>query len=496
MQNQLKTFFNSYPIIWMVVVFQSIRFGLLPFMGLMPQDAYYYMYGQHLDWSYFDHPGMIGYALRGFTSLLGASVWVVKFTDFFISSISLGVFYSLAKNFLSHAKLKIAMVLVCSSVLWSMLSLNSTPDVPLVLFWALSLWSLEKAIFKKKFIHWVWAGIFMGLAFNSKYTAVLLPFGLMLFLLFSPTQRKKLYTPGPWMALMLLALVAYPVYYWNETHDFISFAFQSTERSKSVSGFSFKPKLFGGLVATQMALIFPIAFLSLCVVAYKYSLRVIKKWQFPKEKTLFLLAFFLPTFLGFLLLSPFYWIKINWLVPSYISGLILLAYFFKTKWIKVQIIISLIIHSLILIELTTYIVPIKSDDTWWGWEQLAQEVSTLRTQYPEAFFFSTDNYKTAAVLRFYESQRTYSTNVIGENGLHFGILNPDLSFLKGKNAILIDSDPRFKSEAITKKIPEKVVPYFNKINILSPILLKDNKGKVIRKFNIFYCEQYLGQEKN
>ena len=34
---------------------------MLPFMGLMPQDAYYYLYGQNLSLSYFDHPGMIGH---------------------------------------------------------------------------------------------------------------------------------------------------------------------------------------------------------------------------------------------------------------------------------------------------------------------------------------------------------------------------------------------------------------------------------------------------
>jgi len=185
LQNQLKLSFNKHPFLWLIVVFQSIRFGLLPFMGLMPQDAYYYMYGQHLDWSYFDHPGMIGYLLRGFTELLGSSVWVVKFTDFFVSSLSLWVFYSLSKSFLSKARSWVAMLLICSSILLTMLSLNSTPDVPLVLFWSLSLWSLEKAIFKEKFVYWLWAGVFMGLAFNSKYTALLLPFGLMALLLLS-----------------------------------------------------------------------------------------------------------------------------------------------------------------------------------------------------------------------------------------------------------------------------------------------------------------------
>jgi hypothetical protein len=47
-------------------------------MGLMPQDAYYYLYGQNLSLSYFDHPGMIGYILRIFTDVFGQSIFVVK----------------------------------------------------------------------------------------------------------------------------------------------------------------------------------------------------------------------------------------------------------------------------------------------------------------------------------------------------------------------------------------------------------------------------------
>lgn len=482
---------NAYPIISLIVSFQLLRLAILPFMGLMPQDAYYYFYGQHLDWSYFDHPGMIGYLLRAATDLFGSTVTVVKMTDFTVSSLSIWVFYSLSKNFLSREKLWIAMLLASSSILWSMLSLNSTPDVPLVLFWSLSLWSLEKALFKARFHHWLLAGIWMGLAFNSKYTAILLPFGLMLFLLLSPTQRKHLFKPGPWLSLILFAAVAYPVYYWNAQNDFVSFAFQSTGRSSSVSDFGFKPKLLGGFIATQMALVFPAAFLTLIVLCYKYLKRIVVSWKLPSDKTLFLGAFFLPTFLGFMLLSPFYWIKINWLVPSYISGFILLAYFFKRKWVRSQIIISLVIHLLILIELTTYIVPIRSDDTWWGWEALSKEVNELRVTYPDHFFFSTDNYKTAAVLRFYQDTPTYSTNVIGENGLQFGILDPDLSFLEGQNAILIDSDTRFKNEAPPEAPPEKVSSFFQKIQVLPPIILRDKQGKAIRKFNVFACTNYL-----
>ena len=97
-------FIKKHPALSWIIGFQTFRLFLLPFMGLMPQDAYYYMYGQNLSLSYFDHPGMIGYILRIFTDVLGQSVFVVKFADFTITSLTIFSFYKLASLFLSKER--------------------------------------------------------------------------------------------------------------------------------------------------------------------------------------------------------------------------------------------------------------------------------------------------------------------------------------------------------------------------------------------------------
>lgn len=145
----------------------------------MPQDAYYYFHGEHLSLSYFDHPSMIGYLLRLFTAIFGTSVFVVKLTDFVVTSATLFAFYKLSGCFLSEKKQKLAMGLIGSTFLISVLSVISTPDVPLLLFWSLTIIALYYAIFKQQKIYWLLTGLFMGLAFDSKYTAVLLQAGLL-----------------------------------------------------------------------------------------------------------------------------------------------------------------------------------------------------------------------------------------------------------------------------------------------------------------------------
>lgn len=148
--SRLLKFLKDNPALSWVLGFQVFRLGLLPFMGLMPQDAYYYLYGQNLSLSYFDHPGMIGYLLRFFSEIFGHSVFVVKLTDFTITSLTLYSFYVLSTLFLSKNKVWKSMILMTSTVFISILSFNSTPDVPLILFWTLSIICLYKAIFEQK----------------------------------------------------------------------------------------------------------------------------------------------------------------------------------------------------------------------------------------------------------------------------------------------------------------------------------------------------------
>ena len=250
----LKLSIHNYKILIWLIGFQLFRLVLLPFMGLMPQDAYYYLYGQNLSLSYFDHPGMIGYLLRFFTELFGTSVFVVKFTDFFITSITLLSFYKLASYFLSAHKLARALVLISSTIFISILSFNSTPDVPLLLFWTLSLICLYKAIFENKKWFFILGGIAMGLAFNSKYTALLLQIGLLLFLLFSKKHRKLLISPWLWGAILVSIAVTFPVWYWNYQHDFASFTFQSSKRTESISEFNISPKYFLGHWSSNIAI--------------------------------------------------------------------------------------------------------------------------------------------------------------------------------------------------------------------------------------------------
>jgi len=329
----------------------------------------------------------------------------------------------------------------------------------------------------------------MGLAFNSKYTALLLQIGVLGFLIFSSKYRKLLISPWLWLGIIISVAITFPVWWWNYQNEFASFAFQSSERTNSISKFEIKPILFLGTIGHQLLLLLPILFSVFVVFTFKHIKKALTKFSLPSEKTLFLLAFFAPTFIGFFLISPVYWVKLNWMMPSYITGTIIAGMYISKKLLKAQLVVAVIFHLAIASQVIFYFVPIKSDDTWVGWKELGEEVEKISKNDTQAFIFSMDGYKTSAQLRFFTSKTIFAQNVIDQPALQFDYLGDLMENYKGRNAFYIDSDKRNKNKEKLGELPARIKPFFESYVELAPIIVDKGTYKE-RKFWVFYCENY------
>lgn len=451
----------------------------------MPQDAYYFFYSEHLDLSYYDHPSGIAWVLWLFTTLLGKKVFVVKLAVTLVTFCTEAAFVWLATCFLDLKGVIQATVLLFSTVMISVLSLIATPDVPLLFFWTLSIIALYQAIFRNKKGWWPIAGVLMGLAFNSKYTAVFLPAGLLMFLVLAPSYRKLLLSYWLYICLLLFVITAMPVVIWNYNHDFASFKFQSVNRAAEAES-DFNPLNFFGVIGHQAFLLLPVLFFALLSLLWKLFNKYRLKLSAIPAQQLFLFSFFAPIFVGFLFISIFYWVKINWMMPAYITGIILASMYIKQKWVQYQLVCSFVIHLVLAVEFIFYPIPVKSDDTWVGWDQLAEGVKEIKKSHPDYFIFSADDYKTSAVLNFYFDEMVYSKNIIGERALEFDYVNSNLQALEGKNALFIDSHPNL---APCGDYPPVLNKYFTQITSLPPITVKRG-GKLVRVFCVYACMGY------
>jgi 4-amino-4-deoxy-L-arabinose transferase-like glycosyltransferase len=84
-------------------------------------------------------------------------------------------------------------------------SILAIPDVPASLFWVLTLWAMARA--RDQAAWWLCAGLAAGLACLSKYSALFLAPGVLLWLALTAQGRRQLARPWPWLAaLIALAL--------------------------------------------------------------------------------------------------------------------------------------------------------------------------------------------------------------------------------------------------------------------------------------------------
>ena len=486
----MKIFFKEKEFVYTLALFTLLRFLAVVFMGLMPQDAYYTYYADSLALSYFDHPPMVAYMIKFFLLFFGKSALSLHIADFIVTSFTLLFLYLLLKQILGMMQLKRGIILIVTAPVITILSINTTPDVPLLFFWSLSLLLLYKAIKSGEWYWWIFAGLTSGFAFDSKYTGIFLPAGLFLFLLVSKEHRKQLLSYKFFLYAVAVVVAVSPVVIWNIQNDFISLKYQSADRAADLSSFKFNPALFPGFLGSQLLLALPV----FLIATYASALLIIKKF-FKREKIeehiLFAASFAIPMLFAFTAISFVYWVKINWIMPVFLSATVLAATYIKNdKIIRWQTLFSVIVHMALLVQVIWAPVKIKSDDTWLGWEELASKVDILEKENPSKFIFSDNSYKISAVLNFYSDQHIYAGNVIGKFAFQFALDNKDLSHLNGKDAIYVTSD-RFRRKNLRSSTIEQLLEtHFQTATLLDSLIVKDHRGTEIRRFYFYNCDNY------
>lgn len=253
--------------LWLlIVVSTALRLLWAAVLGAGNDEAYHYLYAVHPDLSYFDHPPMImvieqfgrlligGVDLfshrLGFVLLFAGSTWVLfKWTARWYGERS-GFYAALALNVTAYYTAAAGAFVL--------------PDGPFLFFALLTLWGLSEALVGQpgKLWPWVWVGLAWGGALLSKYHAALLPAGTLLYVLITPTVRRCLLSPGPYLAVGIGFIAFAPVVIWNAENGWASFAFQGNR----ALGMQFRPESVLMTVGGQALYLFPWIWLALLAV--------------------------------------------------------------------------------------------------------------------------------------------------------------------------------------------------------------------------------------
>ena len=195
---------------------------------LSPDEAHYALYASHLDWSYFDHPPLVGW-VQWPALMLGGGDWLMRLVPMLCWWLAAVGIARVAADLYPRPGMDMAALLMLAlSPMPHLLGLALVPDtllLPIVCAVMGLCWRLCDPGEARRVGLWLGLGLCLGLAGLSKYTAVMLALGAALVLLAAHGGRL-LFTAGPWMAVLLAAVLITPVIGWNATHDWISFAYQ------------------------------------------------------------------------------------------------------------------------------------------------------------------------------------------------------------------------------------------------------------------------------
>jgi hypothetical protein len=502
--NLVPSFINKYmrndlekQVFSFLTLFLIIKIIYIYFIPITPQEAYYWYYSQNPDLSYFDHPPMAAYSIMITTFIFGNTAFGIKLAAVLWWVVTNLLLYKCTMDFIRFKNLEndypnspaYSLIFYNLTVFGNLYSITIVPDTPLMFFWLLMVFAIQKFLITGKNSWWFLAGAAFGFSLISKYSAIIITGSIFLFLVFNKEHRKVLLTPYPYLSLLFGIILFSPVIYWNYLGDWASFKFQFSERAQKAKPIQIK--YFLQLIASQLFLLTPLIFTVFITTIVRY----IKEW---KQHSKFDLIFWsaMPIIIIFTLVSFKSLVKMNWLLPGYICLLILIAIrkghlLQKPKrivksGIVVSVVLAIVGYSILIIPN----VPLGQGNTWSGWEDASEKIYNLQLERggkEECFIFG-NSYKSAALLKFHlpDQQNTYAENIFGERALQFDYWdNPDN--LIGKNALYV-----FDNRREYKPKLKEVAKHFENITELEKYTYNFFTGAKARTITVYFCENYLG----
>jgi len=301
-----------------------LRGFLAGFIELGNDEVYYLTYARFPDLSHFDHPPMVGLAIRFFTlNLLFENEFFIRLASVVFGTLSTGLIFLIGRRVKDPITGLYAAMLYTASFYGFILSGTFIlPDAPQVFFWLLAIFFLLKSLPSREITSrdgWflLLAGVSSGLALLSKYHSVFLILGVAVFVLL---YNRKWF--GRWELygfFLLIVLISLPVVVWNIGNNFISFTYH--ERRISVTASGIQPKYFLTEMIGEFFYNNPVNVVIILVALFAIMFR--KKFM-PLGEERFLLWTSIPLVLVFQSFSLFRSTLPHWTGPGYL-GLIVVA---------------------------------------------------------------------------------------------------------------------------------------------------------------------------
>ena len=292
-----------------------VRFTMACLFELNNDELYYRLYAMFPQWSYFDHPPMVGWMINLTTlHLLLDNELFIRLGALVLCTVNSFLVFDIAQK-ISGDKTGVIAVLLFNLSPYVLLVTGTfiIPDAGLMFF---MLMGMREAVciyvtgIHKERKHFMALGLWIGLACLSKYTALVMWAGIGLYILIY--DRSWLKNKWLYMAVAITAVCCLPVLYWNIQHNFISFTYHGNRvMMNGLHMGDFFAELGGELLYNH-----PILLIGIWINIYLFFRH---KMYVPEKKSPYILFYLvsLPLILLFLFFAMFKPILPHWNAPAY-----------------------------------------------------------------------------------------------------------------------------------------------------------------------------------
>ena len=370
-------------------------------LGFHGDEAQYWSWSQDLAWGYYTKPPMIAWLIRGTTIFCGDVEWCARLGSPVLhagTSILCGL---IGRHLYGDRTGLWAGLLFLTLPAVSFSSAIISTDVPLLFFWALSLFAILKVLETRSNTWALVLGAAFGFGLLSKYAMAYFAVGTLLATTIQRENRWFLKSGQALLAIVLAMALIAPNIAWNLANGWATVA--HIGQNANLGSPMFNPSEAIDFLSTQAGVFGPILF----VVLVWRVVRLFQVKHDPSEG--FLLSYCLPVLTIVTIQAFLSRANANWAATAYISATIVVANWLLLPprlWIaKMSITVHIVAAGVLMVfflGLPGLEPPLKSDPLrrLRGWDLTGIEVKSAMQAHPGRILLLDDR-KTMASL-FYQ----------------------------------------------------------------------------------------------
>jgi hypothetical protein len=248
-----------------------LRCLIAGYTGLGIGESYYFRGALNFNLSYFDQPPLFFWLSGISVKIFGLNNFGLRFPAVLLFAGTSWLMFLVTKRlFTAKAGYWAVVVMNLSAVFTVAIACWFQPDAPLMFFWMLATWYIVQLMVgpgsenseatrysRKTWLLWLAVGIIMGFATLSKYHVLFLFAGVFMFVVTNKSQRHWLRHPGPYLAILITIVMAFPVLWWNANNGWVSFIFQGSRAGANGEHFKLHFDWFFRSIGGQAAFLLP-----------------------------------------------------------------------------------------------------------------------------------------------------------------------------------------------------------------------------------------------